>query len=161
MTNRNLPTATPTETIDIAPEYLEIANTYLQCQDLIKTADDLGVPVDFVSNALARREVRDYVNNVFFTLGFNNRHKMRSAMDAILKKKFTELEESQTGSTKDIADLMALSHKITMEQMEMEFKIMNAGGGPKSQVNVQINDNNLGGGAKYASLVERLIEANK
>lgn len=159
--SRNLPTVTPTETIDIAPEYLEIANTYLQCQDLIKTADDLGVPVEFVTNALARREVRDYVNNVFFTLGFNNRFKMRSAMDAILKKKFSEMEESQTGSTKDIADLMQLSHKMSMEQMEMELKVATANGGLKSQVNVQINDNNLGGGSKYASLVERLIEANK
>lgn len=158
---RNLPTATPTETIDIAPEYLEVTNTYLQCQDLLKTADDLGLAVDFVTTVLARREVRDYVNNVFFTLGFNNRLKMRSAMDAILKKKFSELEESQTGSTKDIADLMALSHKMSMEQLEMEFKIANAGSGPKSQVNVQINDTNIGGGAKYASLVERLIEANK
>ncbi len=94
--SNNLPTSTPGESINIAPEYLEIANAYLQSQDVVKVASDLGLEVDFVSAALARREVRAYVNTVFFDVGFNNRGRMRSAMDAILRKKFQESGPAQT-----------------------------------------------------------------
>ncbi len=158
--SNNLPTSTPGESINIAPEYLEIANAYLQSQDVVKVASDLGLEVDFVSAALARREVRAYVNTVFFDVGFNNRGRMRSAMDAILRKKFQEMEEADIGSSKDIAELMALSHKMTMDQLEMELKIENAKkeNQLKSQVNVQINET---GGGNYNALIERLIEANK
>ena len=155
-----LPVHTPGENITIAPEHLEVANSYLQTQDSVKTADDLGIDLELVVSILAKRDVRAYINSVFFDLGFNNRGKMRAAMDAILRKKFQEMEESDTGSTKDIADLMALSHKMTMEQLEMERKIEEAknSNGLKSQVNVQINET---GGGNYNSLIERLIEANK
>lgn len=154
-----LPVHTPGETVSIAPEFLEVANCYLQTQDSVKVASDLGLELDFVQNILARREVRAYINAVFFDVGFNNRGRMRAAMDAILRKKFQEMEESDTGSTKDIADLMALSHKMTMEQMEMERKIEEAkNSNLRSQVNVQINET---GGGNYQSLIERLIEANK
>lgn len=154
-----LPVHTPGETVSIAPEFLEVANAYLQLQDAVKVSSDLGLELDFVHNILARREVRAYINSVFFDVGFNNRGRMRAAMDAILRKKFQEMEESETGSTKDIAELMALSHKMTMEQMEMERKIEEAkNSNLRSQVNVQINET---GGGNYQSLIERLIEANK
>ena len=150
-----LPTNTPAEIIDISPEALEVANCYLQLQDITKVAEELDVPVQIVTQHLARREVRQYVDNVFMNLGFNNRFKMRKAMDAIIARKFRDLDESETGSTKDISELLALSHKMSMELLdkEIQLKKLDAEKGPKSQVNVQINES----GNNYGSLIERLI----
>jgi hypothetical protein len=153
------PTHAPAEGLEIAPEALEVANAYLQLQDTRKVADELDMPVNLVSNILARREVKAYVNQVFFDIGFNNRHKMRDAMDAIIQKKFQDMHESETGSTKDIADLLALSHKMSMELMDREIqleKLRSEGGGLKSQVNVQIN-NGLDDGSKYGALINKLL----
>jgi predicted HTH domain antitoxin len=147
-------TSSPAEVLDISPEALEVANCYLQLQDLTKTAETLDMPTELVSQLLSKREVKAYIDNVFFNLGFNNRFKMRSAMDAILTKKFQEMEESETGSSKDIAELMALSHKMTMEEMSKQIELEKLRQtNIKSQVNVQIND----GGSKYENLIQRLI----
>lgn len=148
------PTQSAAEVLDISPEALEVANCYLQLQDLTQTAETLDMPTELVSQLLSKREVKAYIDNVFFNLGFNNRFKMRSAMDAILKKKFQEMEESETGSSKDIAELMALSHKMTMEEMSKQIELEKLRQtNIKSQVNVQIND----GGSKYENLIQRLI----
>jgi uncharacterized pyridoxal phosphate-containing UPF0001 family protein len=121
-------------------------------------ADNLELPVESVSNILSRREVKAYINQVFFDLGFNNRFKMRAAMDAVLKRKFQEMEEADVGSNKDIAELLALSHKMSMELLDREIqleKLRAERAGPKSQVNVQINEG--GDGTKYGALISRLL----
>jgi hypothetical protein len=152
------PTTAPAEVLEISPEALEVANCYLQCQDARAVADNLCLPVESVSSILARREVKAYINQVFFDLGFNNRFKMRSAMDAVLKRKFQEMEEADVGSNKDIAELLALSHKMSMELLDREIqleKLRSERQGPKSQVNVQINEG--GDGTKYGALISRLL----
>lgn len=151
------PTIAPAEGLAISPEALEVANCYLQCQNSKEVAAELGITPALTSEILNRREVKAYINQVFFDLGFNNRFKMRRAMDAILAKKFSEMEEADVGSTKDIADLMALSHKMTMEQMDREIQLekLKTDSGVKSQVNVQINEN--GDGSKYGALIARLM----
>lgn len=147
----------PAEIIQISPEALEVANCYLQIQDARGVANELDISVDLVTDILARREVRSYINQVFFDVGFNNRHKMRSAMDAIIKKKFTEMEEADIGSSKDIIEILALSHKMTMELLDKEIQLekLRTQTGPKSQVNVQINEG--GDGSKYGALIAKLI----
>ena len=88
---------------------------------------------------------------------------MREAMDAIIKKKFQDMHESDTGSSKDIAELLALSHKMTMEILDREIQLeklrAEGGGGVKSQVNVQIN-NGLDDGSKYGSLISKLLSGD-
>lgn len=152
-----LPVNTPAEILDISPEGLEIANCYLQLQDINKVAEELDIPVQLITQHLAKREIRQYVDNVFMNLGFNNRFKMRRALDAVIARKFKDLDESETGSTKDISELLALSHKMSMEILDREIQLKKLdaekGSGPKSQVNVQINEN----GSNYGSLIERLI----
>ena len=153
---QTLPTNTPAEVLAISPESLEVANCYLQNQDVRKTAEDLGIPPEMVTQILARREVRAYVDNVFMDLGFNNRFKMRKAMDALIARKFQELDEAGIGSTKDISELLALSHKMSMELMDKEIQLKKLDaekGGPKTQTNIQINES----GNNYGSLIERLI----
>jgi hypothetical protein len=145
----------PAETINIAPEALEVANCYLQLQDAKRVANELDLQPDLVTEILKRREVRAYIDAVFMDTGFNNKFEMRAAMDALIKQKFQELHESQTGSTKDIAELLALSHKMSMDLLDREIQLekLRAGTAPQRQVNVQINDD----ASKYSALISRLI----
>lgn len=154
-----LPATTPAEVLDISPEALEIANCYLQIQDIEKVAEELDITTNLVSDILARREVRAYVDNVFMNLGFNNRFKIRNAIDAVLKKKFQELEESGMGSTKDIADLIELSHKMTMAEYDRQIKLEQLRqSNVKTQTNIQIND---GGGNNYSKLIQDLLSVQQ
>lgn len=156
----NLPTTTPGETVNISPEALEVANCYLQTPDISKVAVNLGCSIETVTHILARKEVKSYVDNIFFNLGFNNRFKLRSAMDALISKKFKDMDEADIGSSKDILELMALSHKMTMEHLDREIKLetLKNANTLKTQTNIQINESV--GGSKYAYLMEKLISGN-
>jgi hypothetical protein len=147
----------PAETVRISPEALEVANAYLQLNDARAVAQELDLDPEVVTNLLARREVKTYIDSVFFDSGYNNRFLMRKAMDALIKQKFSELEESQTGSTKDIAELLQMSHKMSMDLLDREIQLEKArvATGPQKQVNVQINEGL--DGSKYSQLVQRLI----
>lgn len=147
----------PAETVRISPEALEVANAYLQLNDARQVAQELDLDPEVVTNLLAKREVKSYIDSVFFDSGYNNRFLMRKAMDALIKQKFSELEESQTGSAKDIAELLQMSHKMSMDLMDREIQLAKAqqAVGPQKQVNVQIND--ALDGSKYSQLVQRLI----
>lgn len=147
----------PAEIIKIAPEALEVANCYLQVNDARKVANELDLDVEIVTDILQRREVKTYIDSVFMDSGYNNRFLMRRAMDALIKKKFSELEEAGTGSQKDISELLALSHKMSMDLLDKEIQLekIRAGTAPSKQVNVQINEGL--DGSKYSKLVQQLI----
>jgi hypothetical protein len=156
----SLPTTTPAEVLDISPEGLEIANAYLQSQDITQVAADLDIPVEMVTQFLVKKEVKTYIDQVFFNLGFNNRFKMAAAMDAIIKKKFSELQESEMGSTKDIAELLAMKHKMTMDELDRQIKLETLRqSNIKNQVNVQINEG-YSDGTKYGDLIQKLLSGN-
>mgnify|MGYP006347188361 CR=1 FL=1 len=157
----NLPTTTAAEVLDISPEALEIANCYLVTQDLQTVATELDLPPETVSQILNKREVKAYIDNVFFNIGFNNRFRMHAAMDAVIRKKFQELEESDMGSTKDIAELLALKHKMTMDEKAKDLEILKLQQSSiKNQVNVQINEG-LSDGTKYGDLIQRLMNGTQ
>ena len=147
----------PAETLQIAPEALEVANCYLQLQDSRRVADELDLPPTLVTEILSRREVKGYIDAVFMDTGFNNKFEMRAAMDALIKQKFQELEEAGSGSQKDIAELLALSHKMSMDLLDKEIQLekIRSGTAPQKQVNVQINEGL--DGSKYSKLVQQLI----
>lgn len=148
----------PAEIVKISPEALEVANAYLQFQDTRKVADELEIDPQVVTNYLDRREVRSYIDHVFKDMGYNNRFLMRRAMDALIKQKFQELQESGVGSSKDIAELLQMSHKMSMDLLDREIQLEKARSqvvGPQKQVNVQINEGLEG--TKYAQLVQRLM----
>jgi hypothetical protein len=150
---------TPAEALEISPEALEVANCYLQTQDINEVADQLDIPKDQVVSLLARREVKAYVDQVFMNLGFNNRFKIRAAMDALISQKFQELDESGMGTTKDIADLLEQSHRMTMAELDRQIQLEKLRQSSiKTQTNIQIND---GGGSNYSSLIERLLGVSK
>ena len=150
-----MPAVHPAEMLIISPEALEVANCYLQLQDIPKVAEELNIAPELVTQYLERVEVKSYIDQVFLDTGFNNRFKMRAAMDAILQKKFQEMDEAGVGSSKDIIEIMALSHKMTMEIMDKELALRKLNtSGVKNQVNVQINDQ---GGSNYKNLLDKLM----
>lgn len=155
----NLPTTTPSEAIAISPEGLEIANTYLQLQDINKVAEELSVPREVVADILSKREVKSYIDSVFFNLGFNNRFQMRHLMDSIIKKKLQDMDEADQGSTKDITEILALSHKMTMELLDKEIQLEKLRA-PKAAVvtNVQINQDTQN--SRYGQLINQLLNEN-
>ena len=149
----------PAATIQIAPEALEVANCYLQLNDAKKVANELDLAPTLVTEILARREVKAYIDHVFMDTGFNNKFEMRAAMDALIKQKFQDMHEAGTGSTKDITELLALSHKMSMDLLDREIQLekLRAGTAPQRQVNVQINELD---GSKYSSLINKLINGD-
>jgi predicted transcriptional regulator len=123
-------------------------------QDIEKVAEELDITRDMVSTYLSKKEVKSYIDNVFMNLGFNNRFKMRRAMDAVLQKKFQEMEESETGSSKDIAELLALSHKMSMDELSRQIELEKLRqSSVKTQTNIQINN----GDTKYETLIRQLV----
>lgn len=159
-----LPTTTPAEVLTISPEHLEIANCYLQLCDSKKVAEMLDVPIEIIVDVLKVAAVKRYIDHVFMETGFNNQHTMRKAMDAVIQKKFQEMEEAGTGSTKDIADLLALSHKMSMEQLHLQLeleKLKQKDQSIKNQVNVQINEGVVGDNSRYGDLINRLLGGDR
>jgi antitoxin component HigA of HigAB toxin-antitoxin module len=157
---QTLPTNTPAETLNISPEQLEVSNCYLQNPDIKKVAEILDMPVELVSQILDRKEVRAYINSIFFSVGFNNRFQMQELMDTIIKKKLKDMDEADIGSTKDITEILALKHKMTIELLDKEIELekIRASNQLKSQVNVQINEGL--GSSKYSALISQLINGS-
>ncbi|CAB4134512.1 hypothetical protein UFOVP273_131 [uncultured Caudovirales phage] len=157
---KDLPVAHPAEVIEISPEALEIANAYLQNPRVDEVAKSLGVSTDFAVQILGRREVRAYIDRVFIDLGFNNRFKMRQLMDAIIEKKLQEMDEAGIGSNKDILEILALSHKMYMDQVNAELALekLRKANQPKTQTNIQINETKEAGqSSNYATLLQRIL----
>jgi hypothetical protein len=144
------------EILNIDPESLTVANCYLQVQNITKVSEDLEIPPDLVSKILAKREVKSYIDSVFMNLGFNNRFQMRNLMDQIIKKKLQELDEADISTNKDILEILAISHKMTIEHMDKEIALEKIrSSSAKVVTNVQINEGL--GSTNYGSLVSKLI----
>lgn len=156
----SLPVNAPAETLHIAPENLEVSNMYLTCQDIGQTADKLGISIEKVTGILSRREVKAYIDNVFMNYGFNNKYKIRNLLDAIINKKLEEMQEAEVGSSKDITEILALSHKVTMDILNAQIKLEEAKSKNtiKNQTNIQLNDS---GGNNYQALLDKLINKPK
>lgn len=151
----NLPTLAPPETVQINPEHLEIANLYLQEADIQKVADILDIPMDIVASSLERREVKAYIDRMYYDAGFNNRIKINQLMEVIIKKKLQELEEAGVGSNKDIVDLIMLQHKIAMDHRNAAIAEDKARGNTiTNQTNIQVNE-----ASKHETLITRILDA--
>jgi hypothetical protein len=155
---KSLPLNNPAEVLKISPEFLEVANCYLEEKDVKKVADSLGLDLEIITEILARGEVVAYVNGVYASMGFNNKFKLAEAMDALIKKKFMEMEEAETGSTKDIAELLAMKHKMVMDEINAQIKLETLKQSSiRNQINVQVNDN--GTGSNYERLIKDILQS--
>lgn len=136
------------ELIVPAPEWLEVANSYLITRSAQSTADNLAIPLHTVIECLARKDVRDYLNQIYLDTGYRNRDRLGQVLDKMIDAKLEEAEETGIYTSKDLLEIIALVHKMRMEELK------NAPVEIKQQTNVQIND---ASGTNYSKLMETLL----
>ncbi len=139
--------------LKIAPESLEVAQIYIQTLDVNQAATELNLPLEDVVYHLGKREVRKFVDAVFFDQGYMNRHKIQHAVDDLITKKLEELEDAEMGSSKDIADLL----KLAMDFREKEIKAIQNEEKLSTPLVQQNNQINLYG-ENYKNLLNSIIE---
>ncbi len=129
---------------DGGPESLAIAQTYLTAGSLENTAEELGLPIEVVSQQLQLPEVRAYIATVFSETGFRNKNKIFGLLDSIINEKIKEAEETGMVAEGTLLDVLETAHKMKIAEMNMEIKMIEAHakakGSPSTQVNIQSNN---------------------
>lgn len=134
----------------ISPEGLDIAQAYLENKsDVNNTALAMNLPVEVVVDHLAKKEVRNYLDQIYQESGFRNRERMGSLMDEIIAQKLEEMEDTGTGSNKDIIEILKIAHDMKMKELELQAKINNN----TPSTAVQINNNGVGWNALIGKLI--------
>ena len=146
--------------VKMSPEGLEVANTYLQLGSVSEVCTALALDENTVSEYLNKREIKQYIDQVYLDTGYRNRFKLASTLDTIIEEKLSEAEESQMYTNKDVADLLQMAHKMRMDEIKAMAEMEKAKTAPiKQQANIQINELPFGQG-NYGKLMEKLIGDN-
>ena len=128
------------ELITISPEGMEVANSYLQFGNIRAVSDELRVSEDKIVELLNKREVKKYIDTVYLDMGYRNRNNIASVLDEMIESKLEEAKESGVYSSKDLADLLTLAHKMRMDEIKAQTDFEKAqASNIKTQNNVQIN----------------------
>ena len=130
----------------ISPEGLEVANAYLELGNIPAVCARLKIDEGECSEILAKREIKQYVDQVYLDTGYRNRFKLAEALDDIIDQKMEEAAESEIYTNKDLADLIQLAHK---------------GASIKNQTNVQINGEVPFGQGNYGQLMKKLLKDDR
>mgnify|MGYP003151081409 FL=1 len=148
-------------TTRISPESIEIANAYLEKGDISSVSEDLNVPKDIVADYLNKREVKKYIDSVYLDAGYRNRFKLASVLDDLIDRKLEEAEETEMYSSKDLADLLQMAHKMRMDEIKAQTESEKVSGGAaiKTQNNVLINSEVPFGQGNYGALMEKLLKS--
>ena len=143
--------------VKMSPEGLEVANTYLELGSVSEVCTRLKLDENTVSEYLGKREIKQYIDQVYLDTGYRNRFKLASTLDTIIEEKLAEAEESQMYTNKDVADLLQMAHKMRMDEIKAMAEMEKAKTAPiKQQANIQINELPFGQG-NYGKLMEKLI----
>ena len=106
---------------------------------------------------LNRREVKQYIDTVYLDTGYRNRFKLADTLDTLIEKKMEEAEESEIYTSKDLADLLQMAHKMRIDEMKAQTELEKAKAtNIKNQTNIQVNDGGFGQG-NYGKLMEKLL----
>ena len=138
--------------VKMAPENLEVANAYLSTGSALTAASSLGVTPDKVYEVLEKSDVKDYINSVYLDQGYRNRFRLAELLDEVIENKLQEARDSEQYSSKDLVDIIALAHKITVDHTKEAKATTNI-----KQQNVQINS--PFGEGNYGKLMEKLLGA--
>jgi len=147
------------EVTTISPEGLEIANCYLQFGNIRAVCSCLQVSEDRVVEALNKREVKKYIDTVYLDIGFRNKNNIAAALDEMIQSKLEEAQESGVYSSKDLADLLQMAHKMRMDELKAQTEAEKTSAtNIRNQTNVQINDGSLPfGQGNYGKLMDKLL----
>lgn len=139
--------------LKISPEGLELANAYLSLGSVDAAAEEMGVSVEKAAALLDKREIKNYITSVYMDRGYRNRFKLGALIDEIIESKLEEARESEVYSSKDLMDIIALAHKMRMDEIAAQQKseIQSIA----NQTNVQIN------GGNYGKLMDKLLGDKK
>lgn len=140
--------------VPVSPESLEVANTYLQTHSIEETAKQLGVSVHAVESQLATPELKRYVDNIYLDQGYRNRSKIGKCLDKLIEDKLEEMLDAEITSSKDIADLLSLAHKIRMDELKYQETMRKLE--TSTTNNTQINIDS--GGENYSVLLQKLMK---
>ena len=111
---------------------------------------------------LAKREVKAYIDQVYLDTGYRNRFKLEETLDVLIDKKLEEADESEIYSSKDLADLLSMAHKMRMDELKAQAEIEKAKASSiKTQNNVQINAEVPFGQGNYGELMKKLLGEKK
>lgn len=143
----------------ISPEGLEIANCYLQFGNIKAVTEYVGVSEDKVVELLNKREVKRYIDTVYLDLGYRNKNNIGSLLDEMIQSKLEEAQETGVYSSKDLADLLQMAHKMRMDEIKAQAELIKAENTQiKNQTNVQINESLPFGQGNYGKLMEKLLK---
>lgn len=132
----------------LTPEELDLANAYLTLGSAEAVAREYEIPLPQVTELISRPDAQSYINQIYLDQGYRNRNKLGALLDKMIESKLAEAEESGIYTSKDLFDLVALAHKIGVENTKL-----NQAQQPASQTNIQVNNN-------YGSLMERLTRGS-
>ena len=146
----------------ISPEGLEIANAYLELGSIPAVCSRLSIDEAKASEYLQKREVKAYVDQVYLDTGYRNRFKLADVLDTLIDAKLEEAEESEVYTSKDLADLVGMAHKIRMDELKAQTELEKAKAQTiKTQVNIQDNSQVPFGQGNYGELMKKLLKDNK
>ena len=148
------------EITTISPEGLEIANCYLQFGNIRAVCDCMQVPENKVVDLLNKREVKMYIDTVYLDMGYRNKNNIAVVLDEMIASKLEEAKETGVYSSKDLADLLQMAHKMRMDEIKAQAELVKAEStNIKTQNNVQINSEGLPfGQGNYGKLMEKLLK---
>tara|TARA_Y100001938_G_C8016908_1_gene393094 strand:+ start:161 stop:625 length:465 start_codon:yes stop_codon:yes gene_type:complete len=143
----------------ISPEGLEIANAYLELGSIPAVCSKLSIDEAKASEYLQKREVKAYVDQVYLDTGYRNRFKLADVLDTLIDAKLEEAEESEIYTSKDLADLVGMAHKIRMDELKAQTELEKAKAQTiKTQVNIQDNSQVPFGQGNYGELMKKLLK---
>ena len=146
------------ELTTISPEGLEVANCYLQFGNIRGVCDHLQVAENKVVEILNKREVKKYIDTVYLDIGYRNKNNIGSVLDEMIASKLEEAQESGIYSSKDLADLLQMAHKMRMDEIKAQADLAKTeSNNIKNQTNVQINEAVPFGQGNYGKLMEKLL----
>ena len=151
------------EVTTISPEGLEVANAYLQFGNIRAVCEMLAVPENQVVELLNKREVKKYIDTVYLDMGYRNKNNIATVLDEMIQSKLEEAKETGVYSSKDLADLLQMAHKMRMDEIKAQAELLKAETtNIRNQTNVQINDAALPfGQGNYGKLMEKLVNGNR
>ena len=81
----------------ISPEGLEIANAYLEVGNVKAVSIRLRIDEGKVSEYLAKREVKQYIDQIYLDTGYRNRFKLAEVLDDLIDRKLEEAVQINSG----------------------------------------------------------------
>jgi hypothetical protein len=131
----------------ISPEGFDIANAYLELGTAEEVAQQLQLPLHEVVATLRRKDVKDYLDGIYLDMGYRNRDKMGALLDKIIDAKIAEAEETGVYTSKDLLEILALQHKMRMDELKLQ----------KEQGPAQVTQIANFGEGNYGRLMEKLL----